>query len=107
MQGGLGYRHRTELFVGWDVGYVFVDSVVAETAVGLTVDPIDLALTAEGNWNIAPSAVTRQALAPGLWSRVRVRRGLGLESRLSGEPWVEDGSQGIGFGLGASWELSR
>jgi len=103
-EGGVGYRHRTEWFVGFDPGpgVTLVDSVVVRALAGLKLGRALLMLNVEGNQNLHANPYTRENWSLGPSVLVGIWRGLAVEGRFSWEAWAKNQSQGIGFGVGVS-----
>ncbi len=103
-EGSVGYRHRTEAFVDYRTDRAFVDGVPFSFAVGLKL-PRGYALARlDGLVNVEEDEHTRQGVVVSAQGAVELGRGLAVEGRFAGEPWVRGASQGISFGLGLSWQ---
>ncbi len=103
IEGGVGYRHRSERFVGWDTDLVFVDGIPFRATVGLDVHPLIVMAQLDGIRNLRDDEVTRQNLALGPAVMVTVWNGLAIEARFQGDLWARNVAQGFGFGVGVSW----
>jgi len=100
---GIGYRHRTEEFIGWNPDATLVDSVVYRALVGGALGPVLLMGLLDGNANLEKDRFSREALSAGptiLWT---FWRGLALEGRLAWELEARNQSKGFGFGFGLSY----
>ena len=102
-QGGIGYRFRTERFIGWDTRLRFVDGLAFNGTVGLTTGPLLTLFQWEGIKNFKEDEVTRENLYLGgalMWT---VWKGLAIETRAGGEVWADNAASGLSLGLGVSW----
>jgi len=104
IEAALGYRFRTEHFVGDSPDLVLVDGVPFE--LGLTADlkRAFVGFRLEGNVNVREDDRTRQRLAIGAVGSGVLGRGFSLEGYVLGEVWAQNAAQGIAFGLGLSWQ---
>lgn len=100
---GLGWRHRTELFVGWLTPIHLVDGVVFGAKAGRTFGRVLPIVGVEGVVN--PVRDTRSGERVTLYGTalIDLAPGLALEPRISGEVWAKNTSRGIGGGLGVSF----
>lgn len=106
VEGGAGYRHRTDWFVGWEPEGRYVDGVPFHAQVGIALGPAWIAAGADGIVNVEDDAYTRQGMSTSLAAAVRAWRGFSVEARGSYEPWTEHAAQGYGFGGALSWSGS-
>lgn len=97
---GVGYRHRADLFVGFDPSYRYVDGIPVEVTLGANLGKVLVILDAGGVSNVARDDVTREWLALGLSALVPLPHGMGLQARVGGEPWARNASQGIAGSFG-------
>lgn len=105
LQGGLGYRFRTEEFVGWETDLEFVDSLVWNANLGVTFGPVLAMLLVDGNKNFVADVVSREALSIGVGTFITLTKGLAFEARFAGDVWAANTTQGISFGAGLSWRM--
>lgn len=105
LEGTVGYRVRTEAFIGWDIDAVLVDSVVFRATIGAHVDRAYIMVQLDGNKNVAVDEVSREGVALGPALLLDLYKGLAWELRFAGEPWARNGSQGLSFGTGLSWRI--
>jgi len=103
IQGGLGYRHRTEVFVDWTTDLVFVDGIPFTTTIGVTAGPFLGMLQLDGIKNIKEDDVTRENISLGFGAFVTVWKGLAIEARVAGDVWANNAARGVSFGAGLSW----
>jgi len=103
IQGGVGYRHRTETFVDWDTNLEFVDGIPFTTTVGASFGPFLGMLQVDGIKNIQEDEVTGENLSVGLGVFVTVWKGLAIEGRFAGDVWANNTAQGVSWGFGLSW----
>lgn len=102
LEGGLGYRHRTEAFVGWDVDLQFVDGIALTATAGAQLGPVAAMLKADGVKNLTRDELTREYLTAGpalLWT---ISGGVGLEARFAADLWARHAARGVGGGIGVS-----
>ncbi len=100
---GVGYRHRTEAFVGWDTDLVFVDGLPFYAAVGIAPGPLWIVVRADGIKNFVQDETTREALTVGPSVGVTVWRGLAIEARFAADVLARNAPRGVSFGGGVSW----
>ena len=96
-QGAVGFRVRTDAFVGWDTNLRFVNGLPFTGTLGLTTGPLLTMLQVDGIKNFKEDQVTREQLYLGgavMWT---VWRGLALEARGGAEVWADN------VGGGVSW----
>ncbi len=105
MQGGAGYRHRTEAFIGWDTDLAFVDGLPFTFTMGVGGGPFLGMLQVDGIKNFVEDDVTRQYLTVGGAVFITVFKGLAIEARVAGDVWADNAAQGISFGAGISWRM--
>jgi len=106
VEGSAGYLWRTALFVGWDTDIRYVDGVRGIAKIGHTVGRVLGVAGLETQLAFRPDDFTRRFLVANLGALVDVGGGVSIEPRLGYEIWAENASQGVGFGLGASWSGS-
>jgi hypothetical protein len=107
VEAGTGYRHRTELFVGWDpsANVEYVDGIPWVAKIGRTFGSVLLLAGTDGIVTVGdPSrdSFTREYVGLFASALIDIAEGVALEPRLSGEVWADNTSQGIGGGLGVS-----
>jgi len=102
IEGGIGYRARTEAFIGWDTDIAFVDGVPFEFRAGFTTGPFTGIVAVDGMKNVKADEYTREGVAIGGGALLALGRGVSLEARLQGEVWTHNAPQGVSFGLGLS-----
>lgn len=103
VEAGLGWRHRTEVFVGWDTPITFVDGLAFTAKGGRTFGRVIGVGGAEGVINARSDRYTRQWVALFATALIDVAPGLAIEPRVAGEVWARNASQGLGGGLGLSY----
>jgi len=103
IQGGVGYRHRTERFVDWDTDLVFVDGLPFTTTVGATFGPFLGMFQLDGIKNFKEDEVTREHVSLGFGAFITVWKGLAIEARVAGDVWANNSGRGVSFGTGLSW----
>jgi hypothetical protein len=102
-EGSVGYRHRTELFLGWEPGITLVDGVPYRASVGIRGGPLSAILNLDGIVNIRADLVTRAGASLGPTAMVTLWRGLALEGRVQRDLYARHAAVGWGYGLGISW----
>lgn len=105
-EAGLGYRHRTEWFVGWadrPAPLSFVDSLVISAKAGRSFGPVLPILGVEAVLPLRADEWTRQYVGLSASALIDLGHGVALEPRLAGEVLAKRTSQGIGGGLGLSY----
>jgi hypothetical protein len=108
LEAGVGYRHRTELFLGWDDvpdDIVFVDGIPWVAKGGYTMGNVLLLLGTDGIVSVGDRAhdeYTREYVGLFASALIDIAEGIALEPRVAGEVWADHTSQGIGGGLGLS-----
>ncbi len=105
MQGAVGYRHRSSVFVGWETDLDFVDGVPFTYTLGVGKGAFLGMFQIDGIKNVKQDEVTRENLALGGAIFVSVWKGLALEARFAGEVWSNNAAQGISAGIGLSWRI--
>ncbi len=103
LEGGIGYRFRTEAFVAWKTDLVFVDGLPFYAAVGLAPGPVWIVVRADGIKNFVIDETTREALSVGPSVGVTVWKGLAIEARFAGDVLTRNAPRGVSFGAGVSW----
>jgi hypothetical protein len=106
-EAGVGYRHRTEAFVGWEPpeGTSFTDGIAWTAKGGYTLGAVLLIAGTDGIVSIGDPAadnLTREYVSLFGTALIDVAKGIAIEPRVSGEVWADHTSQGIGGGLGVS-----
>ncbi len=107
VEAGVGYRHRTETFLGWDppAGLSYADGIAWTAKGGYTLGAVLLIAGTDGIVSVGdPSAddTTREYVALFATALIDVAKGVAIEPRISGEVWADHTSQGLGGGLGVS-----
>lgn len=105
MQGGVGYRHRSDVFVGYDTDLDFVDGIPFTYTLGVNVGPLLGMFQVDGVKNLRADEITRENLSLGAAMFLTVWRGLALEARFAAEVWANNAAQGISAGVGLSWRM--
>jgi len=108
VEAGVGYRHRTETFLGWDPpeGISYTDGIAWTGKGGYTLGSVLLIAGTDGIVSVGdPSEddTTREYVSLFATALIDVAEGLAIEPRVSGEVWADHTSQGIGGGLGISY----
>jgi len=103
IQGGLGYRHRTEHFIDWDTDLEFVDGLPLTATVGATFGPFLGMLQFDAIKNFREDETTAENVSLGFSAFVTVWKGLAVEARVAGDVWANNTSRGVSFGAGLSW----
>jgi hypothetical protein len=98
----VGWVHRTEAFVGWDVDLRFVDGIAFGGTFGAHVGDAYLMIKTDGRWNPVDDDVSREWLAVGPSVLYDISDAIGLEARFSYEPTSAQAARGYGFGIGVS-----
>lgn len=100
---GIGWRHRTEVFVGWLTPIRFVDGGVFAAKIGRRFGPVLPIVGVEGLVNPVPDALTRQYATVWGTALVDITEGWAVEPRVSADLWAENTSRGFGGGMGLSY----
>lgn len=98
----LGWVHRTEVFVGWDVDLRFVDGVAFANTTGARVGRAYVMLKVQGRWNPVDDDVSREWLGVGPSVLYDLSPGLAIEGYGTWEPTSAQAARGIGAGVGVS-----
>lgn len=104
LEGGIGYLHRSEAYVGYTTDRVLVDGMPAFFAFGLGSGRGFVLVRLDAHINVERDDDTREGLVAALQGGVSLGKGFSVEGRIAGEPWVRGASQGLSFGLGLSWK---
>ena len=99
---GVGYRHRTEWFIGWDTNATVVDGIPFYDTFGASLGKWTPMLRVDGIVNLKKDVYTRENVALGPAVMFDVHDGVALEARLSGDLWAHDASRGLGGEIGIS-----
>jgi hypothetical protein len=100
---GLGWRHRTEQFVGWTTPVSFVDAGVVTAKGGVDLGRVLPIAQVDAVLSLAPDPYSRQSVTASLSALIDVVADhVALEPRVAGELWARNASQGYGAGLGLS-----
>lgn len=103
-EAGLGWRFRTEAFVGWNPDLELSDGLVFTAKGGHDFGRVIGVVGVDGTVSPAPTDVTRQYVAVGASALVDlVPDHLALEPRAGTEVWALAASRGLSLGLGLSW----
>ena len=102
-EGGIGYRFRTEAFVGWTTDNAFVDGVPFYAAVGVAPARSWVVLRIDGLKNIKEDDISREFVTLGPSVGVTIWKGLAIEARLAGDLLARNAPRGISAGIGLSW----
>lgn len=101
---GLGWRFRTEAFVGWDTDLEFSDGLVFNGKVGHDFGRVIGVVGTDGTVSPSATDVTRQYVAVGGSALIDVVKDhFAVEPRLGTEVWALNASRGLSLGLGMSW----
>jgi len=101
----VGYRHRTEVFVGQGDTRRFGDGLVWLSQVGYTIKKrVGVSLTFAGVVPFREDAWTKGYLTLGSGLYVLLGRGLAVEARFDPILWARNSSLGFGFGFGLSYK---
>jgi hypothetical protein len=103
VEGGIGYRFRTEAFIGWDTDTVFVDGVPFYASFGAAPGRAWIVVRVDGLKNIKEDEVSREFVTVGPSVGVTVWKGLAIEARLAGDLAAKNAPRGISAGIGVSW----
>ncbi len=105
VEGSVGYRIRTEAFVGWTDGPSFSDGIPLAAAVGVQATRVWAQLRVDALVNVDRTTEwTAEGVKVGPGAGLRLGNGLTLESRASWDLWVHNQSLGKSLGLGLSWQ---
>jgi hypothetical protein len=124
IEGGIGYLHRTELYMGWDTNLTWGDSVAFTGGGGMWFGPALAMLKLDGNvapakdpvadteaatatpgaagGSVAPLQATPQSVRLGPGLLVDISEGIAFEARAQVDVWALNTANGLGFGLGLS-----
>lgn len=105
IEGGVGYRFRTEAFVGWTTDIEFVDGIPFYATWGLAPGPVWITLRADGIKNIKDDETTREFVTIGPGVGITVWKGLAIEFRVAGDVVAKNAPQGVSGGFGVSWRM--
>jgi hypothetical protein len=106
LEAGVGYRHRTELFVGWSDApedLTFVDGFVFTAKVGRSFGKVLPIVGVDGVLSFVPDDWTREFVSVYGAALIDLGKGVAIEPRFAGEVLARRASQGIGGGLGVSY----
>ena len=103
VEGGLGYRARTEWYLGFTTDAELADGVVGAATAGWNLGPVLAMWKADAVVDWKRDEVTPQGLRTGPALIATVFEGFALEARGSYDLWVRNTSRGVGFGGGVSW----
>jgi hypothetical protein len=98
----VGYRHRTETFLGWSEDVAFVDGIPFQLTVGATFGRVIPMIKVDGIGNVQRDDVTREGASVGPAVLITVWKGVALEGRFAADVWSRHAATGLGFGLGVS-----
>lgn len=99
---GLGYQHRTEVFIGWDTDLELADGVVWASTVGGTVGPLVVMVKADGTHPLRSDRVTPGWVRVGPALLLTLGEHIGLEARAQWDVAAQVTSRGTGVGAGVS-----
>ena len=109
-EGGLGYIHRTESFVGWDTEVVFNDGPRGLAKVGYRLGPVLPIVGIEGQFAFKGTTAdgeedpyTRQFVIASANALIDLAGGLAVEPRVAVDLWARNAPKGVGYGLGLSY----
>lgn len=103
VEGGIGYRFRTEAFIGWNTDTVFVDGIPFYASIGAAPGNAWVVLRVDGYKNIKADEVSREAVTVGPSVGVTLWKGLAVEARIAGDVLAKNAPRGIAAGIGVSW----
>ena len=101
-EAGLGYRHRTETFVGWQTSVTLVDGFPFVAKAGMKLGRFLPIVGVDGLVAVRKDDWTRQWLTLSGNALVDIADGVAIEPRLSADLWARNASFGFGSGLGIS-----
>jgi hypothetical protein len=100
---GLGWRHRTALFVGWTTPTRFRDAAVGSLKVGLDLGRVTPIVTLDAVRTLIPDDVSRESVTLAATALVDVVDGrIAVEPRAAVEPWTRNAARGVSAGIGVS-----
>lgn len=99
---GVGYVHRTEIFVGWDPTFTLSDGVRFAAKGGHTFGRVLPILAVDGILSPSPTEYTRSAVGLSLSALIDLAGGFAIEPRVAADLWAHNTSQGFGAGIGVS-----
>jgi hypothetical protein len=100
---GLGYRHRTEWFTGWDTSVTYVDGVVFVAKGGYSLGRVLPIVSVDGLKSVKDDTYSREYVTLSGSALIDVAEGLAIEPRIAAELWARKSSRGIGGGIGVSY----
>lgn len=103
-EGWVGYRHRSEVFVGYTTDREFVDGIPFGGLVGVKLPKGWALVRGDVYLNVLEDDDSREGVLVTVQGAVQIGKGFSIEGRFGGEPWVRSASQGVSFGLGLSWQ---
>lgn len=99
---GVGYRHRTEIFLGWDTDFEFGDSLVVEGGGGAWAGKLLVMGKVDANVLFRSDATSAQYVRLGPSVLFDVAEGIGIEARTQADVTAVNAPRGLGFGVGIS-----
>ena len=104
-EGRVGYRFRTEAFIGPSPGTSYVDAIPLGAKLGGTFGPVVALVEVDGAVSVRSDAFSQSRVSVGATGLFTVWQGLALEARFAGEVWARNAPVGLGFGVGMSWRM--
>lgn len=101
-EAGVGYMHRTELFLGWDIDVELADTFVWVSNLGVNVSAWVLMAKAEGTHPLRADGITPGNARVGPAVLYTLVKGLGVEARAQWDVHARASPRGFGGGLGLS-----
>ncbi|HHO51185.1 MAG TPA: hypothetical protein ENK18_10015 [Deltaproteobacteria bacterium] len=110
VEGGIGYLHRTEVFIGWQTDITFADGARFGGKAGYRVlEPWLMIVGLDGQLAFTQTGpdgledlYTRQFITLSTSALIDLAEGLSLEPRIAQDLFARNASQGLGVGLGLS-----
>ena len=104
----VGYRHRTEHYVGDGDSRRFGDGMALAFQVGYTIRRrVLIAANVNATVPFTEDAVTKGFVSVGPSLFIPVYKGLGVEARFDPIVWARNSSRGYGFGVGLSYKRAQ
>ena len=101
----VGYRHRTEHFVGDDTGLAYEDGISMYAQVGYTFfDRVLLAVNFGGIMTLGDDTVTKSYLTVGPSLYIPVYQGLAVEAGFDPIVYTKNSADGFGLSVGLSYK---
>lgn len=104
---GVGYRFRTEAFIGEAPEASVGDGIPFHAKLGLHGGRVWGIAEVLGIKNFRDDLFTREHVAVGATVMVQVWKGLAVDARVAPEIWTRKASQGVSWSLGLSWQSGQ